>query len=46
VDAQLPAALARSIAARGHECGHVLDVGLGQATDAEIRRHAEMREMI
>ena len=46
VDNQLPAALARFIAALGHECSHVLDVGLGQATDAEIGRHAEMREMI
>lgn len=28
VDNQLPAALARSIAARGHEGSHVLDVGV------------------
>ena len=46
VDNQLPATLARFIAALGYECSHVLDVGLGQATDAEIGRHAEMRKMI
>lgn len=44
VDNQLPAALARFIAARGHECSHVLDIGLAQATDAEICRHAEVSE--
>ena len=46
VDNQLPAALAHLIAARGHECSHVLDLGLAQATDAEICSHAEMREVI
>ena len=46
VDNQLPAALAHFIAARGHESSHVLEVGLAQATDGEICRHAELREMI
>ncbi len=35
IDAQLPAALARSIAERGHEAEHVGDVGLARASDAE-----------
>ncbi len=43
VDAQLPPALARFLAGRGHEAHHVVDVGLERATDAAIwawaRRH-------
>ncbi|HZT29524.1 MAG TPA: DUF5615 family PIN-like protein [Gemmataceae bacterium] len=41
VDNQLPAALARYIATQGHDCDHVLEMGLGQSSDAEIYRHAE-----
>ena len=36
VDAQLPAALARSLTASGHEAAHVGDLGLERATDAAI----------
>jgi predicted nuclease of predicted toxin-antitoxin system len=46
VDNQLPAALARFIAARGHESSHVLELRLAQATDGEICRRAELDEMI
>ena len=41
VDEQLPSALARWIAVRGHEAEHVFDVGLGGADDVEIWRHAK-----
>ena len=41
VDEQLPSALARWIAARGHEAEHVFDVGLGGAGDVEIWRYAK-----
>lgn len=36
VDAQLPPALARWLAARGHEATHVLDHGLLEAADTAI----------
>ncbi len=41
VDAQLPPALARHIAALGHDADHVADVGLVAASDQEIWQHAE-----
>jgi predicted nuclease of predicted toxin-antitoxin system len=40
VDNQLPAKLAKFMAARGHEADHVLDVGLDEASDTEIWKHA------
>ena len=44
VDDQLPAALARWLAANGHEAAHVMDIGLTGATDRviweEVRRTA------
>lgn len=40
VDAQLPPALARFIASRGHEAEHVADCGLERASDAAIWDHA------
>jgi predicted nuclease of predicted toxin-antitoxin system len=46
VDNQLPAALARFIASLGHECNHVLDLGLEQASDVEICGYAEGRGLI
>jgi predicted nuclease of predicted toxin-antitoxin system len=46
VDNQLPTALARSLAARGIECEHVLDVGLAQATDTAIWLYAEQRRLV
>jgi predicted nuclease of predicted toxin-antitoxin system len=40
VDNQLPAALARFLAARGVDCEHVLDCGLGHASDRAIWERA------
>ncbi len=40
VDAELPPALARLFAARGHMAEHVADVGLLSAADAAIWRYA------
>ena len=40
VDAQLPPALARRIAAAGHFCEHVADCGLLTAPDPTIRAYA------
>ena len=40
VDAQLPPALARRIAAAGHVCEHVADCGLLSALDPAIRAYA------
>jgi predicted nuclease of predicted toxin-antitoxin system len=39
-DAQLPPALARFLESRGHEANHVVDLGLGDASDGEIWDHA------
>lgn len=36
VDNQLPVALARHLSAQGHECRHVLDLGLDESDDATI----------
>lgn len=41
VDNQLPAALARFIESRDCHAKHVLDVGLAEASDIQIFRHAE-----
>jgi len=40
-DNQLPAALARFIESRGCHAKHVLDIGLAEASDTQIFRHAE-----
>jgi len=40
VDAQLPPALARWLAAKGHEAAHVGDLGMQAASDAAIWDHA------
>jgi predicted nuclease of predicted toxin-antitoxin system len=40
VDAQLPPALARFLAQRGHEASHVLDSGRLSASDRDIWEHA------
>ena len=40
VDAQLPPALARHLASRGHTADHVADLGFGSASDDVIWRHA------
>ena len=41
VDAQLPPALARRLAERGHSAEHVRDHGLAGASDDAIWHHAE-----
>ncbi len=41
VDQQLPPALADWLMARGHEAQHVRDLGMKEAQDGEIWRHAE-----
>ncbi|MGH6951962.1 MAG: DUF5615 family PIN-like protein [Vitreimonas sp.] len=41
IDTNLPKSLCRWIASKGHEAEHVLDLGLGQADDADIWVHAE-----
>ena len=38
IDANLPRRLTAWFAARGHECDHVLDLGLGQGSDSDIWR--------
>jgi predicted nuclease of predicted toxin-antitoxin system len=40
IDAQLPPALARYLAAAGHNAEHVQDVNLEGAPDADVWRHA------
>lgn len=40
VDAQLPPALARWLAAQGHEASHVGDLGMQSASDTQIWNHA------
>jgi predicted nuclease of predicted toxin-antitoxin system len=40
IDAQLPPALARHLAALGHEAEHVSDIGLLTAADKQIWDHA------
>jgi predicted nuclease of predicted toxin-antitoxin system len=40
VDAQLPPALARTLATGGHEAEHVADIGLGGAKDQTIWEYA------
>jgi predicted nuclease of predicted toxin-antitoxin system len=41
VDNQLPVILARHLQTRGFDCRHVLDVGLAEASDAEVCRYAD-----
>jgi len=41
VDNQLPVALARPLQTRGFDCQHVLEVGLAEASDAEVCRYAD-----
>jgi len=41
IDAQLPPALCRWLAQRGHQAVHVVDVGLLAASDEAIARRAE-----
>ncbi|PRI11852.1 DUF5615 family PIN-like protein [Leucobacter massiliensis] len=46
VDAQLPPALARVLAAHGHHAEHVIDVGLGDAPDRTIWRYAVVNRAV
>jgi predicted nuclease of predicted toxin-antitoxin system len=46
VDNQLPTALARFLAARGVDCRHVLDIGLGGATDGAIWDYASRSDCV
>jgi len=46
IDNQLPAALARFLAARGTDCMHVLDMELGESTDAAIWEYASRNECV
>lgn len=46
VDAQLPPALARLLAACGHQAEHVADIGLMEADDTSIWRHALLHEAV
>lgn len=46
VDNQLPIALAHHLQQRGLDCQHVLDIGLAEASDAEICRHAEDHDAV
>ncbi len=46
VDAQHLPALARRLAAMGHEAVHVLDLGLATAPDARVRDEARARDAV
>ena len=46
VDNQLPKALARFLASRGVDCQHVLDLELGEATDASIWDYASRNDCV
>jgi predicted nuclease of predicted toxin-antitoxin system len=46
IDNQLPKALAEHLSKCGHDCQHVLDVGLAQASDMAVCRYAEAQERI
>jgi predicted nuclease of predicted toxin-antitoxin system len=46
VDNQLPEALARFLAGRGVDCSHVLNIGLGQASDRKIWGYAAEHSMV
>jgi predicted nuclease of predicted toxin-antitoxin system len=46
VDAQLPPALGRYLAARSQTAEHVHDIGMGDATDREVWRYAKEGDAI
>ena len=46
VDNQLPVALAEYLRDRGFDCQHVLEASLGDATDSDICRYAELQNRI
>lgn len=46
VDNQLPTSLARYLRNRGHDCQHVLEIGLASASDLEICRYADQEARV
>lgn len=46
VDAQLPPALARMLAAHGHDSEHVADIGLRDVEDSAIWRYALQHQAV
>ena len=46
VDNQLPASLARYLRNHGHDCQHVLDIGLANASDIEICKYADKEDRV
>ena len=46
VDNQLPRALARFLAGRGIQCEHVVEAGLGEASDVGIWRYAAEHALV
>lgn len=46
VDNQLPLALSEYLRDRAHDCIHVLDIGLGTASDKDVCLYAEAEERI
>jgi predicted nuclease of predicted toxin-antitoxin system len=46
IDNQLPATLATFLNYKGHECRHVLDVGLATAKDEEIAEYAAEHSLV
>lgn len=46
IDTQLPPALARWLCEHGHQAEHVLDIGLAQAKDDPIWRHADTHRAV
>jgi predicted nuclease of predicted toxin-antitoxin system len=46
VDNQLPISLAKYLRKQGHDCQHVLEIGLATASDSEICNYADSQERI
>ncbi len=46
IDNQLPRALIPFITDRGHDCQHVLDIGLGRESDVRIWKYASENKCI
>jgi predicted nuclease of predicted toxin-antitoxin system len=46
VDNQLPKTLGEHLRALGHDCQHVLEAGLADASDISMCRYAEAQERI
>jgi predicted nuclease of predicted toxin-antitoxin system len=45
VDNQLPPALAAHLRHRGHECSHVIDLGLDESDDVDLWRYCAARQI-